>query len=104
MPLGLTAQSIGVANVVQLSDEDEALFIEFISGSTSETLADGEAATLACAHRLRCPAVIDEKTATALAARRLPGVQVQSTMDILLCPPGERSWARLLRPMQFSCR
>jgi predicted nucleic acid-binding protein len=55
-----------------------------VSGAASETLDDGEAATLACAHRLADFALIDERKATRLACRRFAHVQVQSTVDLLL--------------------
>jgi predicted nucleic acid-binding protein len=77
---------VGLAQMVSLEAADEALFLPLVSGSTIETLDDGEAATLACAERLSAGAVIDERKATSLAARRLPHLEVRSTTDLLLGP------------------
>jgi len=72
--------------VVPLAAEDEALFLSLVAGAASETLDDGEAATLACATSLGACAVIDERKATSLAARRLTALEVCSTCDLLMGP------------------
>lgn len=72
--------------VVPLAADDEALFLSLVAGAASETLDDGEAATLACATRLGACAVIDERKATSLAARRLMALEVCSTCDLLMGP------------------
>ncbi len=77
---------MGLMQVVTLTAEDEALFLSLVVGSASETLDDGEAATLACAVRLGACAVIDERKATSLAARRLAALNVRCTCDLLLGP------------------
>ena len=77
---------MGLMQVVALSPDDEALFLSLVSGPTSETLDDGEAATLACAERLGACAVIDERKATSLAGRRLPHLEICTTCDLLLGP------------------
>ncbi len=77
---------MGLAQVVPLEAADEALFLSLVSGEASETLDDGEAATLACAVRLGACALIDERKATSLAARRLAQLEIRSTTDILLSP------------------
>jgi len=77
---------IGLAQVVRLDPADEALFLSLVRGTASETLDDGEAATLACANRLGACAVIDERKATSLAARRLAHLEVRTTTDLLLRP------------------
>ena len=70
--------------VIPLASADEALFMSLVAGTASETLDDGEAATLACAVRLGACAVIDERKATSLAARRLTALEVCSTCDLLM--------------------
>ena len=77
---------VGLTEVVPLAGEDEGLFFSLVSGSAAETLDDGEAATLACAHRLGVGAVIDERKATLIAARRFGALEVFSTVDLLLSP------------------
>ncbi len=77
---------MGLMQVVRLGVEDEALFLSLVAGPASETLDDGEAATLACAARLGGCAVIDERKATSLAARRFAALDVRSTCDLLLGP------------------
>jgi predicted nucleic acid-binding protein len=70
--------------VIPLAAADEALFLSLVAGAASETLDDGEAATLACATSLGACAVIDERKATSLAARRLTALEVCSTCDLLM--------------------
>lgn len=77
---------LSLLQVLPLTGEDEALFLSFVAGSASETLDDGEAATLTCAVRLGACAVIDERKATNLAARRHQALDVRSTCDLLLSP------------------
>ncbi|HEU0099136.1 MAG TPA: hypothetical protein VFQ67_10210 [Allosphingosinicella sp.] len=67
------------------SDTD-GIFMTLVSGPAPETLDDGEAATLTCALVSNARAVIDEKKATAIAARRFPQLAVISTTDLLLHP------------------
>ncbi|WP_375268600.1 PIN domain-containing protein, partial [Phenylobacterium sp.] len=73
----------GALQVVALSAEDEPLFLSLVAGTASETLDDGEAATLACGLRLGTGVVIDERKATSLAARRFADLEVRSTCDLL---------------------
>jgi predicted nucleic acid-binding protein len=73
-----------LAQVISLEDADEPLFLSLVSGAASETLDDGEAATLACAQRLEACALIDERKATRLAAQRFAHLDVRSTTDLLL--------------------
>lgn len=77
---------MGLTDVVALAAEDEPLFVSLVSGAAAETLDDGEAATLACAHRLGVCALIDERKATQIAARRFETLEVLSTVDLLLSP------------------
>ncbi|MBJ7484197.1 hypothetical protein [Brevundimonas sp.] len=77
---------MGLTEVVALAAEDEALFLSLVSGAAAETLDDGEAATLACAYRLGAGALIDERKATQIAAKRFETLTVLSTVDLLLSP------------------
>ncbi|MBR0810575.1 hypothetical protein JQ544_03505 [Bradyrhizobium diazoefficiens] len=65
--------------------EGQALetFFALVSGSASESLGDGEAATLALAHARGCSAAIDEKKATRLATERFVSTRLVTTVDIL---------------------
>jgi predicted nucleic acid-binding protein len=58
-------------------------FFTLVSGPASESLGDGEAATLALAHARGCSAAIDEKTATRLATDRFASTRLVTTVDIL---------------------
>lgn len=69
---------------LDLIDEDQELFFSLVSGDCSQTIDDGEAATLVCAHRLGATAVIDERKATGLARDQFPNLPVRSTTDLLL--------------------
>lgn len=72
-----------VVGVAELEGDALGIFFELVSGSSSESLGDGEAATLAFAHRMGCLAAIDEKKATRLAAERFESLKIVTTVDIL---------------------
>ncbi|NEW86865.1 hypothetical protein DU475_06255 [Rhodopseudomonas sp. WA056] len=72
-----------VVGVAELEGDALEIFFELVSGSSSESLGDGEAATLAFAHRMGCLAAIDEKKATRLAAERFESLKIVTTVDIL---------------------
>ena len=58
-------------------------FFDLVSGSTAETLGDGEAATLALAHGNGFIAAIDEKKATRISSERFGTLKLATTVDIL---------------------
>ncbi|MDT3710209.1 MAG: hypothetical protein ROZ65_08745 [Pseudomonadaceae bacterium] len=62
-------------------------FFGMVSGRTSSSLGDGEAATLAIADRNGFSAAIDEKKATRIAAERFEMLKLVTTVDILAAPP-----------------
>ena len=61
-------------------------FFGMVSGHTSSSLGDGEAATLALAYRNGFSAAIDEKKATRIAAERFETLKLVTTVDILAAP------------------
>lgn len=60
------------------------VFEQLISGSATDTLDDGEAATLAHALDLPAVAVIDEQKAHRIAGQKFPSLRLASTTDVLL--------------------
>lgn len=72
-----------VVCVAELEGEALETFFDLVSGNASESLGDGEAATLAFAYRTGCSAAIDEKKATRLAADRFGSLRLATTVDIL---------------------
>ncbi|RWL74508.1 MAG: hypothetical protein EOR67_31335 [Mesorhizobium sp.] len=72
-----------VVGVAELEGGALETFFELVSGNSSESLGDGEAATLAFAHGMGCSAAIDEKKATRLAADRFGSLKIVTTIDIL---------------------
>lgn len=75
---------MGLAEVVRIEPLDEDLYLSLVSGPATETLDDGEAATLAWAAGHSAIAVIDERKATLIAGRRMPSVVLRSTADLFL--------------------
>jgi predicted nucleic acid-binding protein len=71
-------------SVVSCPEEAEPTYFDLVGGRAAETLDDGEACTLAYAFHCGGCALIDEKKATGLAARRFPGLKLLSTVDIML--------------------
>jgi predicted nucleic acid-binding protein len=73
----------GLVQSAKLEGQALQAFFEIVSGPVSDTLGDGEAATLAYAQATECFAVVDEKKATTLASRRFPAVGLATTIDVL---------------------
>jgi predicted nucleic acid-binding protein len=69
-------------------------FFGMVSGRTSSSLGDGEAATLAIADRNGFSAAIDEKKATRIAEERFKALQLVTTVDILASSPVQDSLGR----------
>ncbi len=77
----------GCVTVSDLPEEAEAVYLSLVAGRVSQTLDDGEAATLALALHLGATALIDERKAICLAATRFPALTVATTTDLLLSTP-----------------
>jgi predicted nucleic acid-binding protein len=71
-------------SIVSCPEEAEPIYFDLVGGNAAETLDDGEACTLAYALHAGGCALIDEKKATAIAARRFPQMSVLSTVDLML--------------------
>lgn len=82
----LSLIAAGYATVLDLPEETEDIYLGLVAGRTSETLDDGEAATLAIALHLNATALIDERKAICIAATRFPNLTVATTTDLLLSP------------------
>ncbi|SED25208.1 hypothetical protein [Bradyrhizobium erythrophlei] len=72
-----------VLAIRELEGQTLETFFALVSGPASESLGDGEAATLALAHAKGCSAAIDEKKATRLATERFASTRLVTTVDIL---------------------
>ena len=73
----------GTVCVARLEGSSREIFAELVSGSTVETLGDGEAATLAFAQAAGASAAIDERKATRIAGSRFRSLRLATTIDIL---------------------
>jgi predicted nucleic acid-binding protein len=71
----------------ELSGPSLEHFFGMVSGKTSDSLGDGEAATLAFAYSNMVSAAIDEKKATRIASERFELMKVVTTIDILAYEP-----------------
>ena len=74
----------GLVEVAELPAEAEETFLNLVAGPVSQTLDDGEAATLALALQIGAVAIIDERKAINLARDRFPALQIISTAELLL--------------------
>jgi predicted nucleic acid-binding protein len=74
----------GYVTVIDLTEEAEDTYLSLVAGRVSQTLDDGEAATLALALHLGATALIDERKAICIAANRFPILIVATTTDLLL--------------------
>lgn len=78
--------SRGLVGLVDLETAHGEVFLELVAGTASETLDDGEAATLAYAAGIGAVALIDERKATSIARKRFPQLRTASTTEMLLSP------------------
>ncbi len=74
----------GLVAVAELPEAAEETFLSLVSGPMTQTLDDGEAATLALALEIGAVAIIDERKAISLAGKRFPELQIISTTELLL--------------------
>lgn len=73
----------GAAKEFAIPESIQQKYVELVSGSTANSLGDGEAATIACAHGTRSWAAIDERKARRICAERYPHIIIVGTVDIL---------------------
>lgn len=83
--LGTLVQG-GKLSLLNMGSVAEQHFERLVIGSTTDTLDDGEAATIACAVERKATPLIDERKATRICATRFPELRVASTGDILSHP------------------
>lgn len=74
----------GLMELVQLAGDELAIYRELVAGDARQTLADGEASTIARAVESGAVAAIDERKAFRLCAHRFRTVRVLRTVEILL--------------------
>jgi predicted nucleic acid-binding protein len=71
-----------LVTIAALADLKEDHFEALVAGPATETLDDGEAATIACALEINGGAAIDDRKAIAICARKYPRLVVASTVDL----------------------
>ena len=71
---------------VPISSQAAATYQQLIEGHASETLDDGEAATIACALQADAVAVVDEKKGRSICAANFPNLLISSTIELLIHP------------------
>ncbi len=76
----------GHIQMVSLGDQGLLHFEGLVIGAASDTLDDGEAATIAFAAQAGAVALIDERKALRLCASRFPALRLASTVDVLAHP------------------
>ena len=82
------------SDLVEIVDLDGAAlghFESLVVGPATETLDDGEAATIACALTNDLVALIDERKAWRICRERFRSVAVATTIDLLLSPATQRA-------------
>ncbi|WP_418648277.1 hypothetical protein ACNQFN_06175 [Thauera butanivorans] len=89
----LLAELIGnqILRVEELAGPSLENFFDMISGHTSNSLGDGEAATIAFAHNNGFSAAIDEKKAARIVGERFGALKLVTTVDILAYGPVQAS-------------
>lgn len=73
----------GLADTLKVPVSAQSEYISLVSGSSTSSLGDGEAATIASAFAMRAWAGIDERKARRICSDRYKEVKVASTVDIL---------------------
>ena len=69
--------------IVSLEGAAVSIFLDLVEGSGSQTVGDGEAATIAYAHENDGISVMDDRKALRVCLERFPDIRTASTMDIL---------------------
>ena len=89
----LTARLItdGHLQLVQLHDSGWRCFEELVSGDATETLDDGEAATIAFALENSGIPLVDERKAMRICAERFSTLSLASTVDLFAHPDVQRA-------------
>lgn len=72
----------GAIETCALTEKELETFAELVSGSASESLGDGEAATIAMALSRSGYAVIDERKATRMCETRFRSLPLATTVDL----------------------
>ena len=80
--------------LVRLGDIGTQHFISLVSGPASQTLDDGEAATIACALEYDATALIDERKAIRICVERFGELSTGCTIDIFAQDDGRRILTR----------
>lgn len=75
-----------VIRMVSMGEESTGTFESLVIGRATETLDDGEAATIAFALEHRSIAVIDERKATRICAERFSHLRLATTVDLISHP------------------
>lgn len=78
-----TLEKQGVIAEIPMNPLSQSEFINLVSGTTTSSLGDGEAATIACAYSDSLWAAIDEKKARRICSERYPDIGLICTVDIL---------------------
>ncbi len=73
----------GFLEAVRIGESSEADFIGLVSGAASETLGDGEAATIAKALEVGGLALLDDRKALRICTERFPNLPTSGTVDLL---------------------
>lgn len=76
----------GLAKRIRISGEGIGIYESLISGSTRESLDDGEAATIACACQMDAIVLLDESKAKRICNAKFPRLELVSTTALLLHP------------------
>lgn len=76
----------GFIDAVKLGESGLGDFLGLVSGPASETLGDGEAATIAKSLEAGGLALIDDRKALRICAERYPGLPTSGTVDLLRHP------------------
>jgi predicted nucleic acid-binding protein len=74
----------GIVMEVALSDTALPFYEQLVAGSNTQTLDDGEAATIACAWTMSAVALLDERKARKLCASMFPSLSLLSSAELLM--------------------
>ena len=74
----------GILEAAPLDDASAQTFLTLVGGPSTESLGDGEAATIAIAHATQAVAVIDERKARRIIRESYATLSTVMTVDLLL--------------------
>ena len=85
-------QELGLIQVHRMSAEEYRIYLELVSGPSTDNLDDGESAAIAVASCQRLGIVLDERKARRIQCNRFPDLAVTSSLRLFISAGLRGDW------------